>query len=118
MHRCFNSLRSKGRNELTTQLATLLTELSTRISYNVYTVHLSTHSSNEVLIQSVNLKMTVELYDVLSAMADCLVEKHPVNFTEVTKIVDEETAFKVGGKPPRGKFFFVIIMRLARTPSL
>lgn len=53
--------------------------------------------------------MTVELYDVLSSMADSLVEKHPVNFIEVTKIVDEETVFKVGGKPPRG-----MVLKLVR----
>ena len=48
---------------------------------------------------------TVQVDDVLMAMAQCVVEKQPVLFEPIIALQDKKRKFKIGGKPPREVFY-------------
>jgi hypothetical protein len=60
----------------------------------------------------------VELEDVLSAMAESLLEKVPKAFNPVLKFQDQKIKFKIGGKPPREIFYRKTLTFMTQLPSM
>lgn len=54
--------------------------------------------------------------DMLMAMADSLVEKQPVAFTDKLIYQDKEIKFKIGGKPPREIFYRNTLTFMTKLP--